>query len=314
LANAAGAALECLGVGRSDNVLVLCNQRQRAIAEALTAAARASARTAQLLEYPTLSRNGEEPSPPVAHAMGKASVVFAITSYSLSHTRARVAATAAGVRIATMNGLTEEIFARTLPVDYSRLRRASARVAAALSVADSCRITSPLGTDITLSIAGRRAICDDGHLQARGAFGNLPAGEAYIAPIETVGTGTIVFDGALAGYGLLQEPLRVRLEAGRVVHAEGEAAGWLLKTLDAGGRHGRSIAEIGIGTNPNARLCGLIAVDEKARGTAHLAFGTSATFGGANHAAVHIDAVLRQPTIELDGEPLINSPAKGHAR
>jgi aminopeptidase len=47
-------------------------------------------------------------------------------------------------------------------------------------------------------------------------------------------------------------------------------------------------------------------VDEKALGTAHLAFGTSASFGGANQAGVHIDGVIRQPTIQLDDEaPLV---------
>jgi leucyl aminopeptidase (aminopeptidase T) len=45
-------------------------------------------------------------------------------------------------------------------------------------------------------------------------------------------------------------------------------------------------------------------VDEKVQGTAHLAFGTSASFGGVNEAGVHIDGVMRQPSIELDGQPL----------
>jgi leucyl aminopeptidase (aminopeptidase T) len=301
---AAQAALGCLGVGPSDDVLVLWNVGERSVAEALAAAAEGRASSVRLVEYPTLSRDGEEPPPAVARAMLQASAVFAVTRYSLSHTQARLAATARGVRVAGMGGLTEETFARTVPIDYALLRGASARLAARLTAADSCRISSPAGTDVTLSIRDRQATSDDGHLQAPGAFGNLPAGEAYIAPLETIGDGTIVFDGALAGHGLLEAPLRLQLEAGRAVAAEGEAADWLLSTLDAGGEHGRSIAEIGIGTNPGARLCGQIAVDEKARGTAHLAFGTSVSFGGVNQAAVHIDGILREPTIELDGRPL----------
>jgi leucyl aminopeptidase (aminopeptidase T) len=216
-----------------------------------------------------------------------------------------LAATAAGARIAGMNALTEDLFARALPIDYARLRTASAKLAAALTAAMSCRVTSPAGTEITLSIEDRRATADDGHLQQPGAFGNLPAGEAYIAPLETVGNGTIVFDGSLATYGLLDKPLRIELENGRAVAAHGEAADWLLSTLDAGGEHGRSIAEIGIGTNPGAELCGVMVVDEKALGTAHLAFGTSASFGGINQAGVHIDGLIRQPTIQLDDDALL---------
>jgi leucyl aminopeptidase (aminopeptidase T) len=300
LAAAAEAAAECLGVEASDKVLVLCNERERAVAEVLVAAAESRTRAVRLLEYPTLSRNGEQPPHHVAQAMTDASVVFATTTYSISHTQARLAATAAGARIASMRGFTEA-FAQAMSVDYGLLRRRGARLAAAMTAAESCRITSAAGTDIRLSVKGRRATADDGNLGEPGAFGNLPAGEAYIATLETVGDGTIVFDGALADYGLLRAPLRVRLEAGRAVGADGEAADWLLSTLDAGGEHGRSIAEVGIGTNPGAELCGLVAIDEKVLETAHLAFGTSASFGGVNQSNVHIDGMVRNPTVELDG-------------
>jgi leucyl aminopeptidase (aminopeptidase T) len=304
LEEAAEAAADCLGVGARDAVLVLCNERQRTIAKALVATAESRTRAVRLLEYPTLSRNGEELPDQVAQAMLDASVVFAPTSYSISHTEARRTATAAGARIASMRGFAEA-FAPAMSVDHALLRSTGTRLAAALSAAESCRITSEAGTNITLSVKGRIATADDGNLQQPGAFGNLPAGEAYIAPLETVGDGTIECDGALGDYGLLRAPLRLRLAEGRVVDAQGEAADWLLSTLDAGGEYGRSIAEIGIGTNPGAKLCGLVAIDEKALGTAHLAFGTSASFGGVNQAGVHIDGMLRAPTIELDGEPLL---------
>ena len=304
-ARAAEAAADCLGVGARDKVLVLCNARERPTADLLADAARSRARSVRLLEYPTLSRNGEAPPDHVAGAMLDASVIFAATTYSISHTRARLAATAEGARIASMHGFTEA-FARAMSVDYGLLRSSGARLAAALSAAARCRITSAAGTDVNLSVRRRSATADDGNLQAPGAFGNLPAGEAYIAPLETIGDGSIVFDGALADYGLLRGPVHVRLEAGRAADAHGEAADWLLSTLDAGGQHGRAIAEIGIGTNPSAELCGLVAIDEKVLGTAHLAFGTSASFGGVNQADVHIDGMLRAPTIELDGEVLLD--------
>jgi leucyl aminopeptidase (aminopeptidase T) len=304
LAAAAEAAMECLGVRASDNALVLCNERERAIAEVLVAAAESRTPTVRLLEYRTLSRNGEEPPEHVAEAMRDASVIFATTTYSISHTRARVAASATGARIASMRGF-NEAFAQAMSVHYGRLRSDGARLAAALTAAESCRISSAAGTDVTLSIEGRLGTSDDGNLREPGAFGNLPAGEAYIAPLETVGDGMIVFDGGLADYGLLRAPLRVRLVAGRAVDADGEAADWLLSRLDAGGEHGRSIAEIGIGTNPGAELCGLVAIDEKVLGTAHLAFGTSASFGGVNQASVHIDGMIRSPTVELDGRVLL---------
>ena len=94
------------------------------------------------------------------------------------------------------------------------------------------------------------------------------------------------------------------LADGCAVEADGPVGKWLLDTLDAGGSNGRQLAELGIGTNPAATLSGSILEDEKVIGTAHLAFGSNVSFGGVNAASVHIDGVLLEPTIQVDGRPL----------
>jgi leucyl aminopeptidase (aminopeptidase T) len=302
----AQAAVDCLAVGEDDDVLVLCNDPQLAIADAIGEAAGERARSVRVLAFPAGTRHGEEPSPEVSAAMAAATVIFAPTTFSLSHTAARVEATRRGTRMATMPGITEEVFRRALAVDYSELKRAGAWLAAQLTIASSCHVRSAAGTDLTLDLSGREGINDDGDLAAVGAFGNLPAGEAFISPIETSGEGTIVYDGALGGYGLLEQPVVVTLSGGRMVSAVGGDAGpWLEEVLDAGGEHGRSIAELGIGTNPAARLTGNVLEDEKALGTIHLAFGTSAGIGGVNRSTVHIDGLVLRPTVELDGRVLL---------
>ena len=297
----AEAALDCLGVGPADSVLVVCNDEQRVIAESLVAAATPRARAVTVLTFPALSRHGEEPPAEVAEAMARADVVFAPTSTSLSQTQARMEATRRGARIATLPTITEEIFTRALPVDYGGLKRKGEWLAARLTAASTARVTSAAGTEIVLSLGGRTGRSDDGNLQQRGMFGNLPAGEAYIAPLENVGDGTIVFDGSLAGYGRLTSPVGITVRRGRATDADTEAGDWLLQTLDAGGEHGRSLAELGIGTNPAAILTGNVLEDEKVVGTIHLAFGTSAGLGGVNVAGVHIDGLLLRPTVDLDG-------------
>jgi leucyl aminopeptidase (aminopeptidase T) len=290
-------------------VLVIYNAEQRAIAQSLTAAAGVRARDVTELEFAAASRHGEEPPAQVAAAVERADVLFAATSRSISHTLVRTRATERGVRVATLPTVTEEVFVRAVPVNYSELKRQGERLAALLTSASTARVTSEAGTDLTVSLRGRTGLNDDGDLRKPGAFGNLPAGEAYIAPIESVGDGTIVFDASLAGYGLPTSPLRVTVEAGRAVEAETPAGQWLLDTLDAGGEHGRSLAELGIGTNPAAILTGKVLEDEKVIGTVHLAFGASAGIGGANAAGVHIDGVLRRPRLELDGVRILEDGA-----
>jgi aminopeptidase len=309
LSVSAGASVDCLGVGPTESVLVIYNDEQLEIAEALEAAAKPRARAVTMLHFPALSRHGEEPPAEIAEAMAHADIVFAPTSRSLSQTQARIQATEQGARIATMPTITKEIFARTIPVDYAELKRGSEILAARLTSASTATISTPAGTKIALSLEGRTGRSDDGNLQQRGMIGNLPAGEAYIAPDETAGDGTIVFDGSLAGYGRLNSATRVTVRGGRAVDADGEAGEWLLQTLDAGGEHGRSLAELGIGTNPSAILSGNVLEDEKVLGTIHLAFGTSAGLGGVNLAGVHIDGVMLKPTVELDGVPLLD---EGH--
>lgn len=306
LAASSAAAVDCLGVGPADDVLVVYNDEQRSIAESLAAAAKPRARTVTLLEFPALSRHGEEPPSEVADAIARADAAFAPTSRSLSQTQARIEATKRGTRIATLPTITEEIFTRTIAVDYAELKRKGERLAACLSSASTARVISAAGTDIVLDLSGRSGLSDDGNLQQPGMFGNLPAGEAYIAPLETMGDGTIVIDGSLPGLGLLASPVRITVEAGRAVDADGDAGDWLLETLDAGGEHGRSIAELGIGTNPAATLTGNVLEDEKVIGTVHLAFGTSAGMGGVNVASVHIDGIVLRPTLELDGTRVLD--------
>jgi aminopeptidase len=306
LERAANACMDCFGVGTHDRVLIISNPPHRRVATALLDAARGRTAAVRHLEYATLARHGEEPPNTVAHALREATVVLAPTVYSISHTRARIEATARGVRVAGMSSLPEAAFASALPIDYEFLERSTAAVAHALTAARSCRLTTHAGTDLTLQMGGRTAREDNGNLREPGSFGNLPAGEAYIAPIETEGEGTIVVDGSLAGYGLLREPLRLHVHNGRIIHATGEAAEWMLTTLDAGRRgNGRTIAELGIGVNPGAKVTGTVIVDEKARGTVHVAFGTNVSFGGVNDASVHVDAVLLKPTVYLDGVAFI---------
>jgi leucyl aminopeptidase (aminopeptidase T) len=306
LSSAAGLCLDCVGLVAGERLAVVHNPPQTVIASALRAAAEALGVSVVVVGFPTLARHGDEPPADAAAAMLGADAVLAATDTSLSHTEARLAATARGARVGSMPTITEDIFRRVVPVDYSLMTRDGAAIVAALDAGDVCRITCPLGTDVTLSLRDRDGRNDDGDLRAAGAFGNLPAGEGYIAPQEREGDGVIVFDGSLVGWGLLDEPVRVEVRDGAAVAASGEAGAWLLDALDAGGPTGRLVAELGIGTNPAAAMSGNVLEDEKVRGTAHIAFGASAGVGGTNHAQVHIDGILRRPRVEIGGRVLVD--------
>jgi leucyl aminopeptidase (aminopeptidase T) len=298
--------LERLAVRTGDSVLVVCSPRREPLARVVGDRARLLTQTVTTHAFAGGSRDGEEPPREVAAAMLDASVVILLTRHSLSHTRARLMATGHGARIASLPGITEELFASAIAVNYEQLALAGRALAQALTAAERCHVTSPNGTDVRLSLRGRSGISDDGALADRGAFGNLPAGEAYVAPVEFGAEGTIVLDGSLSGWGRIERSVTVRLDHGRAREISGgEAAAWLARTLDAGGVTGRTIAELGIGTNPAATITGNMLGDEKALGTIHFAFGTNTSIGGANQSAVHIDGLVRHPTLMLDDRLLI---------
>ena len=71
------------------------------------------------------------------------------------------------------------------------------------------------------------------------------------------------------------------------------------------GKEVRNMAEFGIGTNPKARITGTILEDEKVKGTAHIAFGTNASFGGKIQTSIHLDYVFDKPTITIDGREIV---------
>jgi leucyl aminopeptidase (aminopeptidase T) len=286
-------------------VVVVCDPTTKALAESLRDEAGGAGAEAVLTLMDEREMDGNEPPDPVAAAMAKADVVIGATFKSISHTVARRTANEAGARAATLPGIDEDVLARMMGADMDALRRRSELVAAALSAASEARLTCANGSDLRLGLQGREGIVDDGDLTAPGAFGNLPCGEGFIAPVEGTVGGKLVVDGTIASYGLPKEPVEMRIEAGHLVEARGEAGEWLLKTLRAAGGEGTNVAELGVGTNEKAELTDNLLEAEKILGTVHVAFGASAGIGGTVQVPVHIDGVVTRPTLELDGEAIV---------
>jgi leucyl aminopeptidase (aminopeptidase T) len=248
--------------------------------------------------------DGNEPPRPVAGALAACDVFMAPTTRSLSHTGARKRASDAGARGATMPGVTEDMLARMMAVDFDAMTARSRAVAALLTQSDSAHLTCPRGSDFTIDLAGRQGIADDGALTDRGAFGNLPCGEGFISPCG--GEGTIVVSGSLASLGLANEPVTLTVKDGRLTRAEGGLGPRFIGLLRAAGEHATNLAELGIGTNECARLTGMILEDEKILGTAHVAFGASAGIGGTVSVPIHLDVVILEPTLDIGGERVLD--------
>jgi aminopeptidase len=193
----------------------------------------------------------------------------------------------------------ESFLYRSCLLDWSAEHERISRYARLFDEAEEVRIVGE-GTDLTLSVAGRRADVDAG-------TGNMPGGEVYLCPEETSAEGTIAFtEFPAVRHGRELRRVRLRFSGGRVVDASADSEqDYLLETLDTD-EGARRIGELGIGCNRGIdRYLGNVYFDEKMNGTVHIALGTSfAYMGGTNESAIHWDIVkdLRAGgRIELDG-------------
>lgn len=295
-------ALEtCLGVQPGEEVLVVTDDLLKEIGEGFYLAAKELEAEAVLLVMKPQEISGVEPPGVVAEAMKGAGVVVIPTTESLSHTRARRAANKGGARIATLPGASMEMLVRALNVDYEKMAGECNSFSQLLTKCKEVFLTTAAGTSLSFSLAGRKGESDTGLYTEPGNFGNLPAGEAFIAPVEGTAEGVLVIDGSLSGWGLLEEPLTLQIREGKAVAASGgRAAAWLDEIWHHYGEPARNIAELGVGFNPSATITGKVLEDEKVKGTVHIALGDNMSMGGHVEAPVHLDGVITKPTLSFD--------------
>jgi leucyl aminopeptidase (aminopeptidase T) len=298
------AVKDCLKVQKNEKVLVVTDSELREIGEALLEAARSLGAEAMLMEMIPRTRNGEEPPDAVTAAMMQCDAVVAPTVMSLTHTAARRKACGEGARVATMPGILRETMIRCLNADYYAIAERTKKLTEMLTEAKTARVTAASGTDITLPLEGIDAIASTGLIHERGSFGNLPSGEAYMMPAEGGSSGLFIVDGSMAGIGDLagKTPIAIKVEKGFATEITGGAEADLLRDkLEALGRNAFNVAELGVGTNDAAQITGSILEDEKVMGTIHIALGNNMSMGGTMDVPIHLDGIIRDPSLELDG-------------
>jgi len=294
----------CLDVQPDEDVVVVVDEPLQDLGERLRSAAQATGADAVLTVMSPRATDGSEPPAPVAEALAASDVFIAPASRSLSHTLARKRASEAGARGATMPHVTADMLARLMSIDFDLLRARSHKLAELLDAAGEAHVTCPRGSDLILDLTGRHGLADDGDLTGPGAFGNLPCGEGFIAPVG--GSGTMIAR-SIAALGLTDgDGAALTLEDGHLVEATGPQGERLLSILREHGDAGTNLAELGIGTNDKATLTGNVLEDEKILGTVHVAFGASIAIGGTVSVPIHLDCVVTEASLTIDGTKVLD--------
>lgn len=228
---------------------------------------------------------------------GAVDVVIALSRYSTSHTNFRDLLTrVCKARYASMPLFEISMLEGAMNIDWNALKKRTMAIASKLKDAESIKITAPNGTDLLLSKKGRKVHADTGILRRPGAFGNLPAGEVFFAPVEGTAEGLLVIEWAPTRQ--LSSPLWLKIEKGMVLDIRGDEPfrDELMSKLKENPLNA-NIAELGIGTNDGARRPDNILESEKILGTVHIALGDNSSFGGKVRTPFHQDFVIFRPTV-----------------
>jgi len=303
------AARDCMGIKPGEKALIVTDTERAFIGTPIFEAAQELGSEAIYMEMKPRTRSGEEPPLVVADAMLRSDVVIAPTKFSLTHTVARKNACMNGTRVATipitegsMELITEMFTTGGMTADYFRIRDKVEELSLRLQGARHARITTHLGTDITVDLEGRKWYKDTGLALGPGENTNLPGGELFIAPSSA--NGKVIIDGSFGDFGLLETPLELTIRDGLAVDARGSHADDLKVLFKSLGPEARNVAEFGIGLNPKARLWGILLEDEKVGNTIHIALGNDSSFGGTCTVPMHFDGIVTHPTVMVDGMKL----------
>ncbi|MFT4261465.1 MAG: aminopeptidase [Candidatus Woesearchaeota archaeon] len=202
-----------------------------------------------------------------------------------------------------------------LDVDYKKLQKKTLRLKEKLDNTSEVHVKTKLGTDILYNIEGIEARDSTGVYHENGKGGNIPGAEAYTAPNGKKVEGTIVIDGSSnvkTTTVKVKNPIELEIKNGSITNIndtmEATMLNNTLKWAQAKAKYPDRcirIGELGIGLNERAKIIGSTIIDEKVLGTAHFAIGSNYWFGGDIKSIIHLDQVIKNPVIKLDGKRLI---------
>jgi len=269
-----------------------------------------------------------DPPEAVIQAMKTVDLNILLASTGMLHSPANMAAMDAGVPVLCMDGgMTLEMFqSGAVTEDQKEMAMRQYYVANNIFGKDAkhCRVTSKFGCDFTYSVEDRIFIPnppgDDFvpyKIQNVSKVQNrkskmvrflYPNGEFNVPPLEGTGQGKLVFDLCMHQIGRLHDPIELTVVDGRIVSIDGgQDAHFLRNYLARYGDDNAYIcpAEASVGINSQAQIRGVQREDKNILGTMHFGIGTNVDVGGTIMSNIHMDGVILEPTLYVDGDKRI---------
>ena len=212
-----------------------------------------------------------------------------------------------------MVGIDRVLMLDGMTVDYDEVYRVTRRVHEIVGDASRIEVATRLGTELSATFSPqRRWVPCDGRYWEQGRWGNLPEGEVFTAPLGLDGTlvGEELGDHFASRYGLLEEPVRLRVRAGQVAAVEVPGHPGLEAEVEeylAQSPCSNRAGEFAIGTNVGlTRIVGNFLQDEKFPGV-HVAFGDpyGHETGADWQCPSHVDVLASRAHVWVDGRQIM---------
>lgn len=295
---------DCVGIVKDEKVVIVTEAEKLKIAKSIAAEVYAKGAEPIIMIMVPRERDGQEPPTPIAEAMKISDAFIAIVGKSITHTHAVKNAINNGSRGVVLTQFSDSMMIHGgIEANFKEIAPTCKKIAKCLEGANTIRLTTPYGTDLTFSAKGRRGnamYC----IVEKGEFSPLPTIEANVSPLEGTANGVIVADASIPyiGIGLLDEAVRCEVKDGFIVSIDGGKQAKILESdlLSKNDPNVFNVAELGIGLNPNCKFIGFMLEDEGVRGSVHIGIGTNITLGGNLKAACHYDLIMTKPTIVAD--------------
>jgi leucyl aminopeptidase (aminopeptidase T) len=166
-------------------------------------------------------------------------------------------------------------------------------------------LSSPGGTNLVCSVEGREPVIDYGRSIRPGQSSSPPNAEIALGPVEGTAQGVLVIDGSIPhpSLNMIREPITMHVEDGQIVMISGTNEADTVRRILEQYKDSRvyNIGEVGLPVNRENKICGRMLADEGAYGTVHIGIGNNLSFGGNVEAPLHMDMVIRDITLKIDG-------------
>lgn len=230
-------------------------------------------------------------------------IVISLIKFSIAHTEFRKKLTKKHIKFLSLPYYSKSVLKdKSLNVDFKKQTFRAKSLSKILSKCSNISVYTKKGTNFFYSKKSKTVNVCPGWCYKKNIIASPPDIEVNIPLIGYKSYGRLVVDGSITcdEFGKLNDPISINIEDGKISSITGKNSNKLKNIFKKHKINRVMPAELGIGLNPKAKICGNMLIDEGSEGSIHIGFGSNSTIGGDKKIPFHLDHVIRRPTLYCD--------------